>query len=353
MAEFEGLIVNREGRTGRIILDRPRALNALTIDMVRGMAATLDAWEADPQIAVVVVTASGDRAFCAGGDIKAIHDAGRSAGNPLARQFWREEYRLDLRIASYSKPIVVFISGLVMGGGAGIAINAQFRVVSSTTRFAMPETGIGLIPDVGASHFLSRMPGETGTYLSLTGASIDAADMLAAGLADAFITQSARADLIDRLNDIAVGKAGFADVEAILAEFHVPQAPSKLAALKDIDTLFAGDSVEAILARLEADGSAWAQATVASMREKSPTSQKLALAALRRGRDLPDLAAALAMEFRVVCRIAEHDDFYEGVRATVVDKDKAPHWQPDRLDQVGEADIAAYFAPLSGTEREL
>ena len=351
----EGLVIARQGRVGRITLDRPKALNALTLAMVHGIAAALEDFAGDDGIAAVVLDAAGERAFCAGGDIKSLYEAERGDGNRLARGFWRDEYALDHRIQTFPKPIVVLIGGIVMGGGAGLAINARFRVVDATTRFAMPETGIGLFPDVGASRFLSRMPGESGTYLSLTGESIGAADMLATGLADVFLPRADWEGLVGLLAGLeTTGAAAFTEVSAVLSEISAPHAtvagPARVAAIDGLDRLFAGDSVGAIVAALQAEGSDWAVATAATLLAKSPTSQKIALRALRQGRDLPDLAAVLTMEFRIVCRIAEGRDFYEGVRAAVIDKDRQPRWQPDRLDAVSEAMIDLYFAPLGADD---
>jgi enoyl-CoA hydratase len=348
---IEGLVIRRERSLGRITLDRPKALNALTLTMVRGLATTLKRWASDPQISVIVLDGAGDRAFCAGGDIKSLYEADRSDGNQHARMFWREEYPVDHLIATYPKPIVVLMSGIVMGGGAGLAVNARFRVVDETANFTMPETGIGMLPDVGGSWFLSRMPGETGTYLALTGRTIDAGAMITGGLADVFVPRRDRARLLDTLDEVtSAGAEAFAAVAAALSDCASDPGPGLIADHINLDRLFAGDSVEAILDRLAEDGGEWAQRTAQLMLGRSPTCQKLALTALRRARHLPDLAAALTMEYRVVCRIAESHDFYEGIRAAVVDKDRSPNWQPARLADVSRAEVAAYFAPLGDDE---
>lgn len=353
-ASFEGLVIRRERSLGRITLDRPKALNALTLTMVRGLWITLNAWTEDPSIAVVVLDGAGDRAFCAGGDIKSIFEADRSNGNAYARTFWREEYALDHLISTYPKPIVALMSGIVMGGGAGLAVNARFRVVDETVTFAMPETSIGLIPDVGGSRFLSHMPGETGTYLGLTGRSIDGAQMIAGGLADAYVPRRNRANLLDGLDEITTaGMETFPVVQTLLKTAASQVTPAPIADGFNLDRLFAGDRVETILEQLAADGSEWAHRTIDLLAVKSPTSLKLTLRALREARSLPDLAGSLKLEYRVVCRIAAEADFYEGVRAAVVDKDRNPRWQPARLDEVTDAAIDAYFAPLGAAELTL
>ncbi len=354
MDEFEGLVIRRERGLGRITLDRPKALNALTITMVRGLWATLQRWADDPNISVIVLDGAGDRAFCAGGDIKSLYEADRSNGNVLARTFWREEYALDNLIATYPKPIVVLISGIVMGGGAGLAVNARFRIVDETANFAMPETGIGLLPDVGASRFLSRMPGEAGTYLALTGRTIDATNMITGGLADVLVLRRDRARMLDGLDEVeGAGRDSFAAVERVLKDVASPPGAGKLADGVGLDRVFSGSSVEAIVGRLAEDGSEWAERTRAIILAKSPTTLKLALSALRRARTLPDLAETLKMEFRVVCRIAEGAEFYEGVRAAVIDKDRNPKWHPATLAEVSDETIASYFEPLGDDELRL
>ncbi len=351
MDVIDGLVIRRERGLGRITLDRPKALNALTLAMVRGLATALTRWASDPQISVVVLDGAGDRAFCAGGDIKSIYEADRSNGNVHAQTFWREEYALDHMIATYPKPIIVLVSGIVMGGGAGLAVNARFRVVDERANFAMPETSIGLIPDVGGSRFMSRMPGETGTYLALTGRTIDATNMIAGGLADVLVLRRDRARLLDGLDEIdTFGPETFAAVGKLLKECASPPGPASLADGVNIDRLFAGDKVETIVERLGEDVSDWSQRAREVILGKSPTSLKLTLKALRCARKLPDLAATLAMEFRVVCRIAENTDFYEGVRAALVDKDRNPNWSPKRLADVSDDVINAYFAPLGDFE---
>jgi enoyl-CoA hydratase len=349
--DFEGLTVGRERNLGRITLDRPKALNALTLTMVRGLHATLQRWQDDPDVAVVVLDGAGDRAFCAGGDVKSIFEADRTNGNPHARTFWREEYALDHTIATYPKPIVVLMGGIVMGGGAGLAVNARFRVVDENAIFAMPETAIGLIPDVGGSRFLSQMPGETGTYLGLTGRTIDGAQMIAGRLADAYVPRRNRANLLDGFDEVTPsGSETFAAVADVIAASAVPITAAPIADGVQLDRIFAGDEVETILKRLAADGSEWANRTLEVLAFKSPTSMKLTLRALREARRLPSLAATLQMEFRVVCRIAAGVDFYEGVRAAVIDKDRNPKWQPTRLEDVSAAAVDAYFAPLGDDE---
>lgn len=347
--KHQDLQARRVGAAGRITLERPASLNALTLGMVRDMAEILEAWEPDPEVRVVLIDAAGPRAFCAGGDIRALHDAGK-AGDPLPETFWRDEYVLDARIARYPKPVVPLMAGLIMGGGVGIAAHASHRVVTDTTALAMPEVGIGLIPDVGATWLLSRAPGECGTFLALTGERIGAADALALGLADHLVPQARLEELGEGLAAIP-GRNGDAEVAEIIRRFAEPAGPSRLLGKRaEIDALFRFDTVEEIVAALEAEGSDWARGLVAGIRAKSPTSLKLTLAALRGARSLPNLEACLQVEYRIVCRIIRAHDFFEGVRAVVIDKDQTPRWSPPTLEGVTPEMVAGYFAPLGPDE---
>src|SRR4051812_8096461 len=307
--KHEDLQARRIGAAGRLTLDRPASLNALTLGMVRGMAEILDEWEAAPEIGAVVIDAAGPRAFCAGGDIRALH-AGGQAKDGLAEAFWREEYVLDARIARYPKPVVPLMAGLIMGGGVGISAHARHRVVTDTTALAMPEVGIGLIPDVGATWLLSRAPGETGTYLAMTGERIGAADVIALGLADHYVPQARLEELGEALAAIPGGNAD-AEVAEVIGRIAEAPGPSRLLEKRDaIDVLFRFDEVEEIVAALEAEGSDWARGLAAGISTRSPTSLKLALAALRGARNLPSLEACLQVEYRIVCRIIRAHDFF-------------------------------------------
>lgn len=343
--KHEDLEARRIGAVGRLTLDRPASLNALTLGMVRGMAEILDEWEADPEVAVVIVDAAGTRAFCAGGDIRALHDGGR-AQDGLAETFWREEYLLDARIARFPKPVVPLMAGLIMGGGVGISAHARHRVVTNSTALAMPEVGIGLIPDVGATWLLSRAPGECGTFLALTGERIGAADAIALGLADHFVPQGRFDELGAGLAAIT-GPDGESQVAEAIQSVAKPAGASRLLERREkIDALFRFDTVEEIVAALDEEGSEWARSLSAGIATRSPTSLKLTLAALRGARSLPSLEACLQVEYRIVCRIIRAHDFFEGVRAIIIDKDGRPHWSPPSLREVTPEMVRAYFEPL-------
>lgn len=348
-ASDRDILCERRGAAGVVVLNRPKALNALTLGMVREMRKALDAWEQDPAVTRVVVTGAGEKAFCAGGDIRKLHDLGRAGRLDEAKAFWGEEYQLNTRIKRYGKPYVSLIDGICMGGGVGLALHGSHRVAGERFLFAMPEVGIGFFPDVGATYALPRLPGETGTYIALTGERLGRADALALGIA----THAAPSGAVPAILEALV--AGEA-VEAVLARHACEAGPAPLAAERAlIDACFAGDSVLAILARLDeaaAGGAAFAAKTAATMRSKSPTSMAIALEQVRRGKSL-DFEDAMRLEYRIVSRIGEGHDFYEGVRAVIVDKDHTPRWRPARSEDVTRESIAAYFAPLPTAELAL
>jgi len=336
----------RQGSAGLITLDRPKALNALTLGMVREMRRALDAWEKDPQVTRVAVVGAGERAFCAGGDIRWLYECGKAGDYGKALTFWREEYELNIRIKRFPKPYVAQIDGIVMGGGVGVSIHGSHRVLGERALFAMPEVGIGFFPDVGATYALPRLPDRAGAYLALTGERIGTADMLTLGLGTHAVPSSALADLREALT---TGEP----VDAVLGPARTEPGPGPLEAHRPaIARCFEAESVMAILARLDADGSAFAQRTAATIRTKSPTSLAVALEQMRRGVDL-SFEEAMRTEFRIVSRLCRGHDFYEGVRATIIDKDGAPHWRPASLGDVAPADVAAHFAPLGPDELPL
>jgi enoyl-CoA hydratase len=337
MSEAEVLFEKR-GAVGLITLNRPKALNALTHGMAVAMHAQLADWASDSAIKTVVVQGEGERAFCAGGDIRTLYESGK-AGTPYALDFYRDEYILDAQIKHYPKPYVALIRGIVMGGGVGVSVHGSHRVADESTTFAMPETGIGLFPDVGGSFFLPRCPGEIGLYLALTGARLKAADAVYAGIATHYVPASTRAALLATLAD------GHPPDEALAATAE-PAGPAPLAEYRArIDAIFSNSSVEAILAALDADGSDWARDTAKTIRTKSPTSTRLAVRQNREGKT-KSFDDCMRMEFRMVNRVVTGHDFYEGVRATIIDKDNAPEWDPSSLAAVSDEAIAAYFAPL-------
>jgi enoyl-CoA hydratase len=339
------VICERRGAVGLITLNRPKALNALTHGMCLTMKAQLDAWKGDAAISCIVIRGEGDRAFCAGGDIRSLYESGQ-AGTPYALSFYRDEYILDATIKHYPKPYIAMIHGIVMGGGVGVSVHGSARIANETTTFAMPETGIGLFPDVGGSFFLPRCPGELGMYLALTGARLKTADCLYAGVATHFVPAGKWSGLVEAL-------AGGQTVSAAIDTFAQKPDVAPLAARRaDIDRLFADNSVAEILAALDRDGSEWAADTAKTIRAKSPTATKLAFRQVREGKKL-DFDDCMRMEFRMVARVVAGHDFYEGVRATIIDKDQAPKWQPARLEDVSDENIDAYFAPLGDRELKL
>jgi enoyl-CoA hydratase len=340
VGESADILYERRGRAAIVTLNRPDTLNAVTLDMIRHLDAILDEAEADPAVAHVVVRAAGERAFAAGGDIRALYDWGRE-GRPELFGFFREEYRLNARIKRFPKPYVAVIHGIVMGGGAGISIHGSHRVVTERVAFAMPEVGIGFVPDIGGSHFLTRMPGRTGLHLGLTGARIGAADMLWAGLATHVVAHDRREDAVGALAEAE-------SLDEALRGFAVDPGPARLAEQRAaIDALFARDGVEEILRAAESGpGPAedLARNVAAALGTHCPTSLKAArrLLALGEGQALE---TCLVNEFRVVSLMVQRPDFYEGVRAAVIDKDRNPRWRPARLEEVPEDDIDALFQP--------
>ena len=346
------ILFSRRGAAGLVTLNRPKALNAVTHGMVHALRAQLEAWADDDAVTRVVVTAAGERAFSAGGDIRHLYDLGQAGRRAEALAFWRDEYPLNALIKNYRKPYVSLIDGIVMGGGVGVSVHGSHRVAGDRFSFAMPEVGIGFFPDVGATWFLPRMPGELGTYCALTGERFNAADGFAAGIATHRIPSARFPALIE-------GLAGTVSVDAVLAAFAEPAGEGPvMARRRAIDRLFAGSSVEAILAALDAEAVAggadadWAGKTAATIRTKSPLSLKLALAQVRRGKAW-DFATCMRAEFRIVSRIIEDHDFYEGVRAVIVDKDNAPRWRPDSLAAVTAAEVERHFAARAEGELPL
>lgn len=344
-------LIERQGALGRIRLNRPKALNSLTLQMVRDMEAALDRFERDPDVAAILVTGEGERGLCAGGDIRAIHDAGM-AGSDLPETFWREEYRLNARIGRYPKPYIAIMDGIVMGGGVGISVYGSHRIVTERTRLAMPEAGIGFFPDVGASWFLTRPDktgheNELGTYIGLTGEPLGAADAILAGLADVFVRSDRLKDLAIALADLPSAPSAEA-VSAVIRDFsETPPAGTFKQHQQAIDRLFAFDSIEDILRALAADGGDFAERVRTILAAKSPLSLTVTLRLLRLGRKAARLEDCLEREFAATAAVLRSKDFYEGVRAAVIDKDRNPQWRPSRLDAVTDAQVAAYFQPFA------
>jgi enoyl-CoA hydratase len=355
MTDTDEILFGRAGSLATLTINRPRALNALTLDNYRRIEPALRAWAVDPSVHAVIVRGAGDRAFCAGGDVRAVYEAGRGISGPpdLTDVFFREEYELIQQIHHFPKPYIAIIDGITMGGGAGISVNGAYRVATERTLFAMPETGIGLFPDVGATRFLNRCPGHVGRYLGLTGARLNAADALYCGFATHFVAH----DRVDRLvAALAESKSELGLGAEVLDRYSADPGPAPLAALRPaIDRCFVGNSVEAILDALatEAAGigadASWAEDTRVSLCAKSPTSVKITLRQLTIGQDY-DLEGALSLEYRLVQHVMAAHDFYEGIRAALIDKDQKPQWRPATLAEVSDSMIDPYFAPIGDRE---
>ena len=359
MADSQDILFGRDGGVAPVTLNRPQQLNAFTLGMYRRFDPMLRQWAEDPAVHAVLIRGAEGRAFCAGGDIRAICEAGSGiAGDPaLTSRFFWEEYELIRRIHRYKKPYVAIIDGITMGGGAGVSVNGAWRIATERTMLAMPETGIGLFPDVGATRFLHFAPGHVGRYLALTGARLGPADALYCGFATHFVPRERVPVLVGALGGMAwrAGKEP-AQIEATLAAHHAdPDEPPLARRRAAIDRCFAGETVEAILdalAREAAGGgpdAAWAAETGAGLLTKSPTSLKVTLRQLIAGRGY-DIEAALTLEYRLTQHFMRGHDFYEGVRAALVDKDQQPRWDPPSLAEVTDAMVDAYFAPLGKGE---
>ena len=339
------VIARKVGQIGRITLNRPKALNALNQDMVEAMIAALLKWRGDDSVKAVIVDGEGEKGFCAGGDIRMLTESGK-AGDGRAWRFWRDEYQLNTLIQEYPKPYVALIDGITMGGGVGISVHGGFRVAGDRTLFAMPETGIGFHPDVGGAFFLPRLAGETGAWMGLTGARLKTADCIAAGLATHYVPSEKQADLVAALECAELDDDGEA-LEAILETYSGDAGKSDLALHRGlIDAAFAGDSVDAIFARLDAAGDAWSKKQAAILSTKSPTSLAVTLAALRNGAEL-SFRDVMVQDLRVSMRfLSDGSDFYEGVRAVILDKDNAPSWTDEaRIEAISE-----FFAPLDESQ---
>lgn len=346
MNHEDPVLLHTEGRVRHLTLNRPRALNALNHAMVLRMGEALEAAERDDSVAAVVLTGAGERGLCAGGDIRAIRDDAL-AGSAAALDFWRDEYLLNARIARFPKPYVAIMDGIVMGGGVGVSAHGSLRIVTERSRIAMPETGIGFVPDVGGTYLLGRAPGELGTHLALTGDAVGAADALLCGLADHFVPSRGLPGLIAALDACTTPAAVVAT-----AQRYATAAPGgELAAHRDwIDSCYSAGTVEEIVERLTDRGVPAAKQAAATILVKSPTSLKVTLEGVRRARRLDGLEAVLDQEYRVSSAAFTRPDLVEGVRAQIVDKDRNPQWNPAELAEVTEADVARFFAPLGDGE---
>jgi enoyl-CoA hydratase len=344
--EEKQVIVEKRGCAGHLILDRPQALNALTLQMVRDISAALDDFERDSGVQRIIVTGAGDRAFSAGGDIRWLYERGRAGDYAGQSAFFREEYTLNARIKRFRKPYVSLIDGIVMGGGVGVSLHGSRRVATEKAAFAMPEVGIGFFPDVGATFALPRVPHRFGVAMAATGLRAKGADMAALGLATAYVESRRLPSLREALE-----RPG--DTDAIIHEFATspPRSPL-LDEAATIERAFAKADAASIEAALKADGSDFARSLLDMMATKSPTSVAIALRQMEVGANL-SFEEAMRVEFRIVTRICRGHDFYEGVRAAIVDKDNRPQWRPAAGERPAAADIDAYFAPLGADELSL
>lgn len=346
MTETPGkdVIICREGAAGVIRLNRPKTINALTLEMTREIVTALDAFEADPGVSLVLLEGAGERGLCAGGDIRGLYESAK-AGGDLGPVFWREEYILNARIPEYPKPYVAYMDGLVMGGGVGLSAHSAHRVVTEKTKMAMPEVGLGFFPDVGGTWLLSRAPGEIGTYFALTGQTMSGADAVYAGAADVLIATKDWPALRDALTNAPL-QAKSNDVRAILERFAVQNVQAPTAKHRElIDSAFARGTVEEIVAALKDDGSEFALATLKALSEKSPTALKVTLELLRRARNSKSLKECLVREYNSALAVFTSAEFVEGVRAAIIDKDRNPKWSPSRIGDVTPDIVEKYFAP--------
>ncbi|MDX2619044.1 enoyl-CoA hydratase/isomerase family protein [[Kitasatospora] papulosa] len=346
MNDDEPVLLHTEGHILHLTLNRPRALNALTHTMVRGIDEALVRAADDDAVTAVVIDGAGGRGLCAGGDIRSIYEDAR-AGRSASVDFWRDEYRLNARIARFPKPYVALMDGIVMGGGVGVSAHGDVRVVTERSRVAMPETAIGFVPDVGGTHLLAAAPGELGTHLALTGRTVGAADAVLCGLADHFVPSQHLADLVTELARSATPT----EVQETVRRYATTAPEGELAAQRTwIDECYAADTVEEIIDRLSNSGVTAAKETAAALLTASPTALKVTLAAVRRAARLGSLEAVLDQEFRVSCRAFTGHDLTEGVRARIIDKDRTPRWRPAEIHEVTAAEVARHFEPLGDRE---
>ena len=343
------LIARREGFAGIIRLNRPKTINAVTLDMFRDIDKALGTFEADPSVSVVVLEGSGERGLCAGGDIRALYKSSQMNGD-LGKVLWREEYVLNARIKKFPKPYVAFMDGIVMGGGVGLSAHASHRVVTERTTLAMPEVGLGFFPDVGGTWLLSHAPGEIGTYFGLTGQTMNGPDAVYAGFADAVVPSSRLAGLRDVLTKARPGSTA-SEIRALIDVFATGETAGPVAAMRaTIDRWFSYDRMQDIIAALTRDRSKFAQSTLKTLGEKSPRGMVVALKLLRLARQSSSLEECLVREYRAALEVFRSDDFREGVRAAVIDKDRNPKWSPPRIEDVTPDMIAPYFANIGADE---
>lgn len=345
MSQGQEIHIRIEGRAGRITLARPDALNALTHDMALAMERSLIGWQDDDAVELIILDAEGEKAFCAGGDLEKLYESGKAGDLSHARGFWTDEYRLNALLAEYRKPVVALMQGYVMGGGVGIGCHASHRVVCESTQIAMPECGIGLVPDVGGSFLLAGAPGHLGEYLGLTGARMNAADAIHTGFADIYVHRDDWRSLLSVLCNTGEAErvVGYAS-SAGDSELKTNEA--------DIDAVFAGTDALDCLGILETRTDEWAQTSAKSIRRGCPLSVACAFELIRMNRQVNDVRIALANELRFTWRSMSHGEFLEGVRALIIDKDRDPKWRTERLEDVSQQQIAAMLAPIANEASE-
>ncbi len=342
----QDVLIRIQGHAGFISLNRPSALHALTLDMVHAMTQALLKWRTSKKVKCVIIDHAEGRGFCAGGDIAFLRNSALNDGGVSGRKFFHDEYQLNHLLFTYPKPVVAFMDGITMGGGVGISQPARYRVATENTRFAMPETGIGLFPDVGGGWYLSRLEGRVGQYLALTGARIDGAECEALKLATHYLQSDSTGEAKRRISEEEPDR-----IDGILGTMAVPTPDAKiLDNIIPINQNFASDRFEDILAALDADGSDWAIRERATLMIKSPQTCKVALRQLAEGTALTDFADNMRMEYRIGSRVLTRPDFAEGVRAVIVDKDNAPKWDPATPEGVTDDLINSIFAPLAAEE---
>lgn len=343
------LIVRREGSAGIIRLNRPKAINAMTLEMSMGIDAALDRFEADPAVAVVVLEGAGERGLCAGGDIRGLYESSKVNGD-LGKVFWRQEYIMNARIAAFGKPYIAYMDGLVMGGGVGLSAHGRHRIVTEKTRLAMPEVGLGFFPDVGGTWLLSRAPGELGAYFGLTGQTMNGPDAIHARFADAVVPTERWPALREVLTKVRPGAVSL-EIDQLIAGFATGETAGPVAAQQaKIDAWFAHDRMHDIFVALEADGSELALATLKTLKEKSPRGMVVTLKLLRLARKATSLQECLVREYRAALEVFRSDDFREGVRAAIIDKDRNPSWSPPNVDQVTPEMLERYLAEIGADE---
>ena len=340
---------------GTITLNRPKTLNALTMNMINQMRLNVSEWISDDAIKLIIIKGAGDKAFCAGGDVRAVRqsiiDYDGVEAPELAQKFFYEEYILNHQIHACKKPYLAIIDRVCMGGGVGLSVHGSFRIATERTLVGMPETAIGLFPDVGGAWFLSRLSGKIGTYLALTGRPVHAGDCLALGIATHLVASSSLEELESDLRSNTYGIDPFSEVQKRLEQFSISNSETPILDLKTkIDSCFDANSVEEIISRLRRDKTKFSEETLEILETKSPTSLKVTLEQLRRGANAKDFGETLTMEFRMSQHFMRGNDFPEGVRALLVDKDQKPYWKPNLLVDVSSTDVAGYFEALPWRE---